>query len=182
MSRIGKLPVSLPAGVQLTCAKGAVTVKGPKGTLTRTMPSQITITVQEAEKTVAVQPCDPQDKTQWALWGLYRVLIDNMVTGVTKGFQKILEIEGIGYKAEMKGRNLVILAGFSHPFLYVPREGVTIAAETATKVVINGIDKEAVGQVAAEIRKIRPPEPYKGKGIRYQGERIVRKAGKTGTK
>lgn len=182
MSRIGKLPVSLPAGVDVKVANNVVTIKGPKGTLLKNIPAQIKVTVSQEEHVIQVEPEKKEDKTQWALWGLYRVLLHNMVIGVTAGYKKTLEIEGIGYKAEVKGKNLVVLAGYSHPFLYKGREGVSITTEGPTKIVIDGIDKESVGQVAAEIRSIRPPEPYKGKGIRYQGERIVRKAGKTGTK
>ena len=181
MSRIGKAPVKIPEGVEVQLSEGAITVKGPKGSLSQKISSDVKIDVNDKEKVLTVSSVYDNRKF-WAQWGLYRILINNMVTGVTSGFQKVLEIEGIGYKAELKGKNLSISAGLSRPILYEPPEGVTISLEGPLKIVINGINKQAVGQVAAEIRKIRPPEPYKGKGIRYQGEHIRRKAGKTGVK
>ena len=181
MSRIGKSPIKIPDGVEVQLSEGFVTVKGPKGSLSQKISSDVKIDVDDNEKILTVSSSD-DDKKIRAQWGLHRILVNNMVIGVTSGFQKVLEIEGIGYKAELKDKKLSIAAGFSHPILYEPREGVAISLESPLKVVISGIDKQAVGQVAAEIRKIRPPEPYKGKGIRYKGEHVNRKAGKTGIK
>ncbi len=181
MSRIGKEPVTIPEGVEIQLKDEVVSVKGPKGSLSQKLTNEIKIEINKQEKVLTVTPISDEKKSI-AQWGLYRVLINNMVIGVTAGFQKILEIEGIGYKAEMKGSNLRVSAGYSHPIMYMPREGVTLGVDGPSKVVISGIDKQIVGQVAAEIRGIRPPEPYKGKGIRYQGEHIIRKAGKTGVK
>jgi large subunit ribosomal protein L6 len=181
LSRIGKSPVKLPDGVEVKVAENVVSVKGLKGTLTQSVSQDFKVAVNVKEKIVTVAPVS-DNKNVWAKWGLYRVLINNMVKGVTEGYQKILEIEGIGYKAEMKGQNLMLLVGFSHPAMYIPPSGIKFTTEGPAKIIINGIDKQLVGQVAAEIRNIRPPEPYKSKGIRYQGEHIKRKAGKTGTK
>ena len=181
MSRIGKVPVKIPDGVQIQLSEGIITVKGLKGSLSQKISSDVKIDINDKEKVLTVSS-SYDDRKFWAQWGLYRILVSNMVTGVITGFQKVLEIEGIGYKAELKGKKLSISAGFSHPILYEPREGVTLSLEGPLKIVVSGIDKQAVGQVAAEIRKIRPPEPYKGKGIRYRGEHIHRKAGKTGVK
>ena len=181
MSRIGKVPVKIPDGVEVQLSEGSITVKGPKGSLSQKILSDIKIDVNDKEKVLTVSSAY-DDKKLRAQWGLHRILVNNMVIGVTSGFQKVLVIEGIGYKAELKGKKLSIAAGLSHTVLYEPREGVTLSLEGPLKVVISGIDKQAVGQAAAEIRKIRPPEPYKGKGIRYQGEHIHRKAGKTGIK
>lgn len=179
MSRIGKKNIAIPAGVTVSQEHNIVTVKGPKGELKQDISPKIEVTIAEAE--VALKPVE-DDKNLFAKWGLYRVLIANMITGVSEGFTKKLIVDGIGYKAELKGTTLMISAGFSHPFLYMPPEGITFQLEGPTKVSVCGIDKQKVGQVAAEIRKIRPPEPYKGKGIRYDGEVIIRKAGKTGGK
>lgn len=181
MSRIGKKPVSIPEGVSIELNNNVITVKGPKGSLSQELSSDVTVTVNDQERVLTVAPVSDEKKS-WAQWGLYRILIHNMVTGVSSGFQKVLEIEGIGYKAEMKGSNLLVSAGYSHPIMYMPHEGVTLGTDGPSKIVVSGINKQIVGQVAAEIRKIRPPEPYKGKGIRYQGEHIIRKAGKTGIK
>lgn len=181
MSRIGKEPVTIPEGVEIQLDDEVVSVKGPKGLLSQKLTNEIKIEINKQEKILTVNPTSDEKKSI-AQWGLYRVLINNMVIGVTTGFQKILEIEGIGYKAEMKGSNLLVSAGYSHPIMYMPHEGVTLGVDGPSKVVISGIDKQIVGQVAAEIRGIRQPEPYKGKGIRYQGEHIIRKAGKTGVK
>jgi len=181
LSRIGKEPVKLPDGVEIQLSDTMITVKGPKGSLSQELTSEVKVSVNDQEKILTVTPVS-EGKKSWAQWGLYRVLINNMVTGVSNGFQKVLEIEGIGYKAEMKGTNILISAGYSHPILYMSREGVTLGIDGPAKIVVSGINKQIVGQVAAEIRKIRPPEPYKGKGIRYQGEHIIRKAGKTGIK
>jgi large subunit ribosomal protein L6 len=181
LSRIGKEPVVIPDGVEIQLDTTSITVKGPKGSLTQKLTDVVKVTVNKEKKLLTVAPVT-DDKNSRGQWGLYRVLINNMVKGVSVGFQKVLEIEGIGYKAEMKGSNIQISAGYSHPILYMPRPGVTMRMEGPTQIVVKGIDKQAVGQVAAEIRNIRPPEPYKGKGIRYQGEHIIRKAGKTGIK
>lgn len=181
MSRIGKVPVTIPDGVQIQIANGVLTVKGPKGSLSQNISDNVRIDYNDQEKCATVSPAT-DDKKNWAQWGLYRVLLNNMVTGVTVGFQKTLEIEGIGYKAELKGKNLSVSAGYSKPVIYEPRDGVTLGVEGLLKIVVSGIDKHAVGQAAAEIRSIRPPEPYKGKGIKYKGEHIHRKAGKTGVK
>lgn len=181
MSRIGKVPVKIPDGVQIQLSEGIMTVKGPKGSLSQEISDDVRIDINDQEKRATVTPAS-DDKKLRAQWGLYRVILSNMVTGVTSGFQKVLEIEGIGYKAELKGKNLSISAGYSRPVLYEPCEGVTLGLESPVKIVVSGIDRQAVGQTAAEIRSIRPPEPYKGKGIRYRGEHIIRKAGKTGVK
>lgn len=178
MSRVGKTLIKLPTGVSVQLSGGVVAVKGPKGSLSQKMHDNLKIEINEQEKAMQVLPINP-DKNISSQWGLYRVLINNMIIGVTTGFQKVLEIEGIGYKAEMKGKNLMISVGYSHPILFTPPPGVTLGIDGPTKVVISGVDKQVVGQIAAEIRNVRPPEPYKGKGIRYQGEHIIRKAGKT---
>ena len=181
MSRVGKVPVKIPDGVEIQISEGVVTVKGPKGSLSQEISDDVKIDVNDQEKSATVTPATDNKKTR-AQWGLYRVLLNNMVTGVTSGFRKVLEIEGIGYKAELKGKNLSVSAGYSKPVIYEPCEGVTLEVAGPQKLVVSGIDRQAVGQTAAEIRSIRPPEPYKGKGIRYQGEHIIRKAGKTGVK
>lgn len=179
MSRIGKLPVAVPAGVTVTQDGNTITVKGPRGELRRTLPQVITVSQQDGQL-VATRPSDdPQHK---ALHGLTRSLVSNMVEGVTKGFQKTLEIVGVGYKAETRPFGLQLALGFSHPVEYRAPAGIKLTATNPTTVVIDGADKEVVGQVAAEIRSLRPPEPYKGKGVKYQGETIRRKAGKAGGK
>lgn len=176
MSRIGKRPVPLPKGVTVTITGQHIHVKGPKGEIARTVHAELSIALEE----VGVVVRRPTDENRHkALHGLTRTLIANMVEGVTKGFQKALEIQGVGYKAEPKGAEIQLLVGFSHPVRYKPPVGIKIAIENNTLVKIEGVDKELVGQVAAEIRSVRPPEPYKGKGIRYQGEQVRRKAGKT---
>lgn len=180
MSRIGRLPVALPQGVAVTVeADNTVTVKGPKGTLSRKMSKAITIKVEENEL-VVTRPND--DKENRALHGLTRALLQNMVTGVTQGYQKALELVGVGYRASKQGRKLVLNVGYSHPVEIEPAEGIEIDVPAATQVVVKGIDKEIVGQTAAVIRAVRKPEPYKGKGIKYAGEVIRRKEGKTGKK
>jgi large subunit ribosomal protein L6 len=180
MSRIGKTPVAVPAGVDVTLSAGAITVKGPKGTLSRTLPAQITVTQADGELTFT-RPDDERENR--ALHGLVRSLVNNMVVGVTDGFKKELEIVGVGYRAEAQGPNAIRLAlGFSHPVNVKAPDGITFEVPVPTQVVVSGIDKEVVGQVAANIRSIRKPEPYKGKGVRYQGERVLRKAGKAGKK
>lgn len=177
MSRIGKLPVEIPDGVQLDINGQTVRVKGPKGELERTFSPEIEIK-KDDNRVVVTRSSD--EKNVRALHGTTRALIDNMVTGVNKGFEKRLEIQGVGYKAEMDGKNLVITVGYSHPVDVEPPDGIEFeVAEKNRIVIVQGPSKEVVGQVAADIRKIRPPEPYKGKGIRYEGERVRRKAGKS---
>jgi large subunit ribosomal protein L6 len=180
MSRIGKSPITVPSGVDVTIANGTVTVKGPKGTLSRDVPGAIT--VRKEDSTVLVErPDDERDNR--SLHGLTRSLVNNMVVGVTDGFSKELEIIGVGYRAEAQGPDKLRLSlGFSHPVLVDAPDGVTFEVPAPTRVIVRGIDKETVGQVAANIRSIRKPEPYKGKGVRYLGEKVLRKAGKTGKK
>ena len=179
MSRIGRQPVAVPAGVTVTIDGNAITVKGPKGELARTLPAEMTLALVDDE----VRVTRPSEVTRHrALHGLTRSLIQNMVTGVTEGFTKGLEIQGVGYKAEERPTGVRLVVGYSHPVDYEAPEGIKIAVENPTTVKVNGIDKEMVGQVAAELRRVRPPEPYKGKGIRYAGEQVRRKAGKTGAK
>jgi large subunit ribosomal protein L6 len=180
MSRIGKSPITVPSGVDVTVSAGTITVKGPKGTLTRTLPTAITIDQNDGELTFT-RPDDERENR--ALHGLVRSLVNNMVIGVTDGFRKELEIVGVGYRAEAQGPSAIRLAlGFSHPVNVTAPDGITFEVPAPTQVVVFGIDKEVVGQVAADIRSIRKPEPYKGKGVRYQGERVLRKAGKAGKK
>ena len=179
MSRIGKIPVPVPKGVTVSAHGVTVSVKGPKGELKKTFHTAITIKV-EGETVVVTRPSD--EKLHKSLHGLTRTLIANMVEGVTKGYQKTLEIAGVGYKAEPRAYGLQLALGFSHPVEYKAPVGIKLSAPTPTQVVIEGADKETVGQVAAEIRLLRPPEPYKGKGIKYANEIVRRKAGKTGAK
>jgi large subunit ribosomal protein L6 len=176
MSRIGKRPVPLPSGVTAAIAGQTITVKGPKGELSRTVHRDLTVVLED--NTVAVRrPSDePRHK---ALHGLTRTLVANMVEGVTKGFSKKLEIQGVGYKAEVKPFGVQLVVGFSHPVPYHAPTGIKITVDGNVQVKVEGMDKELVGQVAAELRAVRPPEPYKGKGIRYAGEQVRRKAGKT---
>ena len=179
MSRIGKRPVTVPSGVTAEIDGQTVRVKGPKGELSRTVHAEMIVKMENGSITVA----RPTEETRHkALHGLTRTLIANMVEGVEKGYQKVLEIQGVGYKAEATKGGLNVVVGYSHPVLYKAPAGITFAVENNTVVKISGPNKELVGQVAAEIRQIRKPEPYKGKGIRYQGERVRRKAGKTGAK
>jgi large subunit ribosomal protein L6 len=180
MSRIGKAPITVPPGVEVKMSGASVTVKGPKGTLTRDLVGGIS--VRQEENTLLVER--PNDERQSrSLHGLSRALVNNMVVGVTDGFTKELEIVGVGYRAELKGPSALRLnLGFSHPVDVNAPEGVTFEVPVQTRIIIKGIDKEAVGQVAANIRSIRKPEPYKGKGVRYLNERILRKAGKAGKK
>jgi len=176
MSRIGKRPVPLVKGVTAQVAGQRITVKGPRGELARTVHEDLAVAIEE----VGIVVRRPSDEARHkALQGLTRTLIANMVEGVTAGFRKALEIQGVGYKAEPKGADIQLLVGFSHPVRYKAPAGIKITVENNTLVKIEGMDKELVGQVAAEIRSVRPPEPYKGKGIRYQGEQVRRKAGKT---
>ena len=179
MSRIGKKPVTIPKGVTITQKDNSITVKGPRGELSRTLPAEITVTVNGGEIVVERPSDEPKHR---ALHGLARTLVANMVEGVTTGFRKQLEIVGVGYKAETRPYGLQMALGFSHPIEVRAPAGVKLTATSPTAVTIEGADKEAVGQVAAEIRKLRPPEPYKGKGIKYAGETIRRKAGKAGGK
>ncbi|MGA0864050.1 MAG: 50S ribosomal protein L6 [Ilumatobacteraceae bacterium] len=179
MSRIGKAPISIPSGVEVTIAGRTVTVKGPKGTLSREVPGEIS--VRKEESTLLVER--PNDERQnRAMHGLSRTLVSNMVVGVTEGFAKELDIVGVGYRAEAQGQNLRLALGFSHPVIVPAPEGITFEVPAQTKIIVKGIDKELVGQVAADIRAIRKPEPYKGKGVRYANERVLRKAGKAGKK
>jgi large subunit ribosomal protein L6 len=176
MSRIGRSPISVPTGVEVTIAEQHVTVKGPRGTLARSLPGEITI--RREDSTLLVERPDDERQNR-ALHGLSRSLVNNMVVGVTDGFNKDLEIVGVGYRATARGPNQIELAlGFSHPVVVDAPDGVTFEVPQPTRISVRGIDKELVGQVAANIRKIRKPEPYKGKGVRYAGERVIRKAGK----
>ncbi|HET8835934.1 MAG TPA: 50S ribosomal protein L6 [Gemmatimonadales bacterium] len=179
MSRIGKRPVTLPKGVAVEIQGNTVAVKGPKGELRRTLHTEMQVALADGQVTVS-RPSD--EKRHKALHGLSRTLVQNMVDGVSKGFSKTLEIQGVGYKAEAKPYGVNLIVGYSHPVKYEAPKGIKISVENNTVVKIEGADKEAVGQVAAELRSVRPPEPYKGKGIRYQGEQVRRKAGKTGAK
>ena len=180
MSRIGKAPIAVPAGVDVKVDGRTISVKGPKGTLERQIPGTITIS-QDGDTLVCERPND-ENKTK-AMHGLTRSLVNNMVIGVTDGFTKNLEIVGVGYRAEAQGPGgLRLNLGFSHSVDVKAPEGITFEVPAQTQVIVSGIDKEVVGQVAANIRSIRKPEPYKGKGVRYAGERVVRKAGKAGKK
>jgi large subunit ribosomal protein L6 len=177
MSRIGRLPISVPSGVEVTIAGRDITVKGPKGELSHSVVEPIT--VEQAEGTLLVQrPNDERDSK--ARHGLTRTLVNNMVVGVTDGFSKTLEIVGTGYRVQAKGKDLEFALGFSHPVPVVAPDGISFAVESPTRFSVSGIDKQKVGEVAANIRKIRKPEPYKGKGVRYAGEVVRRKAGKAG--
>ena len=180
MSRVGKMPIAVPAGVTVEIAENnKVTVKGPKGTLERVLPAEMEIKREGAEITVT----RPNDlKRNRALHGLTRSLLNNMVVGVSEGYQKILEINGVGYRAAKEGKTLTLTLGYSHPVVMTDPEGIESVCETANKIVVKGIDKEKVGQYAAEIRGKRGPEPYKGKGIKYADEHIRRKVGKAGKK
>ena len=180
MSRIGRMPITVPAGVTVTVAEGnVVTVKGPKGELTRAMRPEMMIK-QEGNTITVERPSD--DKLHRSLHGLTRTLLSNMVTGVTEGFKKELDVNGVGYRVAMEGSKLVMNLGFSHQVIVEEVEGIKIEAPTPNKIIISGCDKQQVGQFAAEVREKRPPEPYKGKGIKYTDEVIRRKAGKTGAK
>ena len=175
MSRIGRAPITVPAGVEFANDDGLVTVKGPKGELTQRVPREMIITLADGTITVA-RPTDSANHR--SLHGLTRTLIANMVQGVTEGFEKRLEIVGVGYRAGMKGADLELLVGFSHPAVVSPPAGIEFETPQPQVVVVRGIDKQAVGEAAAQIRALRPPEPYKGKGIRYAGEYVARKVGK----
>jgi large subunit ribosomal protein L6 len=175
MSRIGKRPISLPAKVTVTIAGQSVTVKGPKGELSRTLPGEVIVT--QAGETLQVTRRD-ESRAARQRHGLCRTLVANMVEGVSSGFQRRLEIQGVGYRAQLQGRNLQLNMGYSHPVQIEPPDGIQFAVEQNTNVIVSGIDKEVVGNTAARIRAVRPPEPYKGKGIRYAGEAVRRKVGK----
>jgi large subunit ribosomal protein L6 len=178
MSRIGIKPIPVPNGVMVTIGdRNNVTVKGPKGELSGSFSPRMKITQEDGQVTVS-RPNDARENK--ALHGLTRSLLNNMVVGVTDGYTKVLEIQGVGYRAQMQGKNLVLNVGFSHPVTMQPPEGITYGVEANTRVTVTGIDKQMVGEQAAKIRIVRPPEPYKGKGIRYQGEYVRRKAGKAG--
>ncbi|MEX0869082.1 MAG: 50S ribosomal protein L6 [Nitriliruptoraceae bacterium] len=175
MSRIGKLPVPVPDGVDVTIDGLRVTVTGPKGALSQQMPEGVTITLEEGEVVVARANDEPVNRSRH---GLVRALIANMVTGVTDGYVKALELVGVGYRAAPKGSDLELQVGYSHPVVIAAPDGISFEVPQPNRVVVSGIDKAVVGQVAADIRKVRPPEPYKGKGIKYEGEHIRRKSGK----
>ena len=177
MSRIGRKPIAVPAGVDVKIDGHVVTVKGPKGTLTKSFHKDMIIKL-EGNEIIVERPTE--DKLHKSLHGLTRTLVSNMVEGVTHGFSESLDIDGIGYRAQKQGKNLVMNLGYSHQVIVPEIDGITIDVPAATKIIVNGIDKQAVGQFAAEIREKRPPEPYKGKGIHYTGEHIIRKEGKAG--
>ena len=177
MSRVGSNPIALPDGVDVTVATEGVTVKGPKGTLTVTFANRITVVVED--RVVKLSRSDDERESR-ALHGLSRALLANMVVGVTDGYRKELRTEGVGYRAKLQGKRLELQVGFSHPVHIEAPEGITIEVPEQTRIIVSGIDKQKVGQLAAEIRQVRPPEPYKGKGIRYVGEYVRRKAGKAG--
>ncbi|HWL49628.1 MAG TPA: 50S ribosomal protein L6 [Acidimicrobiia bacterium] len=177
MSRIGKMPVDMPSGVDVKVDGTHVTVKGSKGELSRQFNDRVSFSIEDGVITV-VREDDTRESR--ALHGLSRALLANMVHGVSEGFSKVLEIQGVGYRASLKGSDIELLVGFSHPVEVKAPKGITFEVPEPTRIVVSGIDKEQVGQVAADIRKVRPPEPYKGKGIRYSGEYVRRKAGKAG--
>ena len=179
MSRIGKQPIPVPEKVAVTLDGLSVTVKGPKGELTRTLPEGVSIS--QTDNNIVVSPTSTKRKSR-ERHGLCRSLVANMVEGVSKGYTRNLEIVGVGSRAQVKGKTLVVSAGYSHPVEVIPPEGITFSVANSTNVTVSGADKELVGNEAAKIRAIRPPEPYKGKGIKYEGERILRKAGKSGKK
>ncbi len=176
MSRIGKQPIPVPSGVQVTIEGSKVTIKGPKGQLESVFNEEMSITM-EGDEIVVARPSD--SRTHRALHGLTRSLVANMVTGVSEGFSKTLEIIGVGYRAQLKGSDLELALGFSHPVVVKGEKDITFEVPVPTKVIVSGIDKQRVGQIASEIRAFRPPEPYKGKGVRYEGEYVRRKVGKT---
>ena len=177
MSRVGNAPITVPSGVDLAVSGNEMRVKGPKGALARSIPAGIALDVSDGTATFK-RPDD--SKTARSAHGLARALLANMVTGVTDGFKKVLEIQGVGYRADASGKKLNLVLGFSHPVEMPIPEGLKVSVENNTLITVEGIDKEKVGQFAADVRKFRPPEPYKGKGIRYQGEQIRRKVGKAG--
>ena len=180
MSRIGKLPIPVPSGVDVTVDASTVTVKGPKGTLSHRVATPIAVARGDAGEVLVTRPDD--ERTSRALHGLTRTLIANMVTGVTQGYEKKLEIVGTGYRVQARGPALEFALGYSHPITVNPPEGISFAVEAPTRFSVSGIDKQQVGEVAANLRKLRKPDPYKGKGVRYAGEQIKRKVGKAGKK
>jgi large subunit ribosomal protein L6 len=175
MSRIGRAPITLPAGVEIVIGPGRVGVKGPRGTLEQAVPHEMTVSVDDGVVTVT-RPTDRGPHR--SLHGLTRTLVANMVEGVTNGYEKRLEIQGVGYRAALRGSAIELLLGFSHPIVVEPPAGIEFEIPAPTQIIVRGIDKQSVGQVAADIRRLRPPEPYKGKGIRYTGEIVRRKVGK----
>jgi len=177
MSRVGKMPIVLPKGVEVQIQGVEVRVKGPKGELIRQLHREMTVEQADGQLLVSRPSEEPRHR---AMHGLTRTLVNNMVTGVSEGFSKVLEMQGVGYRAQTQGKDLVLAIGFSHPVRVSPPEGIEFEVEGTSRIVVRGINKELVGQVAADVRKIRPPEPYKGKGIRYAGEYVRRKAGKAG--
>jgi large subunit ribosomal protein L6 len=177
MSRVGKMPIPLPQGVDVQIAGSHVIVKGPKGELSRDLDPDMRVEQQDGQLIVTRPSEQPRHR---AMHGLTRTLVANMVTGVSNGFSKTLELQGVGYRAQMQGQNLVLAVGYSHPVNVPPPPGIEFEVEGTSKIVVKGINREHVGQAAADVRKIRPPEPYKGKGIRYTGEYVRRKAGKAG--
>lgn len=177
MSRIGKLPIPIPGGVNVDVVSNHVTVQGPRGRLERSLPSQITVKLEDGQ-VVCERPSDGREHR--SLHGLTRTLVSNMVTGVSAGFRKDMELVGVGYRAQKQGDELVLTLGFSHPIRFRPPQGVEIEVADPTHFAVTGNSKEQVGQIAANLRRLRPPEPYKGKGLMYRGERIRRKAGKAG--
>ena len=179
MSRIGKRPIPVPKNVTVTITDQSVAVKGPKGELARTLPGEVEILQEDG--TILVNRRS-ESRAARQRHGLCRTLVANMVEGVSQGFQRKLEIQGVGYRAQVQGRNLVLSVGYSHPVQIEPPDGIQLAVENNTNVIVSGINKEIVGNIAAQIRAVRPPEPYKGKGIRYAGEMVRRKAGKAGKK
>jgi large subunit ribosomal protein L6 len=176
MSRVGKKPIPLPSGVKLAIEDGTVAVDGPKGRLTHRLTPGVRVDVAEGVATVVLES---DARGGQAIHGMTRALLANMVKGVTEQFARSLEIQGMGYRATMEGQKLVLALGYSHPIHFIPPEGITITADSPTKITVRGNDKAQVGQVAANIRAFRPPEPYKGKGVRYEGEQVRRKAGKS---
>ena len=178
MSRIGRLPVPVPSGVEVSIDGRLVTVKGPKGTLTHTVAEPITVAEGDGGAIDVARPND--ERVSRSLHGLTRTLLANMVTGITEGYEKKLEIVGTGYRVVAKGSNLEFALGFSHPVVITPPDGISFAVESPTRLSVAGIDKQRVGEVAANIRKLRKPDPYKGKGVRYAGEQVRRKVGKAG--
>lgn len=179
MSRIGRMPIPMPTGVKIEIINRLATVTGPKGKLSQPVPEGISVNQGDGQLVV---DRESDDRRLRSMHGLTRTLVNNMVVGVTAGFEKRLDIVGTGYRAQPSPRGLQINVGYSHPVMFDAPDGITLTAETPTRLVVAGIDKQQVGEIAAQIRRVRPPEPYKGKGIRYQGEAVRRKAGKTGAK
>jgi len=177
MSRIGKKPIEIPAGVKVSVKDNVVAVEGPKGKLSETIHPLVNVNLEESSISVSI---NDDSKKSRSLYGLSRTLINNMIIGVSEGFQRSLVIQGVGYRVALKGKSLDFSLGYSHPIVVDPPEGIEFAVEGNQKLIVKGVSKQQVGQVAADIRKLRKPEPYKGKGVRYEDERIIRKAGKSG--